>query len=77
MRVRYAEAVDDATRWVLDSGYGNVLIEINNEANVLRYEHEILQPHRVAELVERAKSHEDGGRRLLVGHVLWWRARSG
>ena len=39
-------AVDDATRWVLESGYGNVLIEINNEANIRRYEHEILQPHR-------------------------------
>ena len=66
-------AVDDATRWVLESGYGNVLIEINNEANIRRYEHEILQPHRVAELIERAKSHvipaEAGihGRRLLVG----------
>ena len=66
-------AVDDATRWVLDMGYGNVLIEINNEANIRRYEHEILQPHRVAELIERAKSHvvstENGNeeRRLLVG----------
>ncbi len=59
--------VDDATRWVLESGYGNVLIEINNEANVLRYEHEILQPHRVAELIDRAKSIELDGRRLLVG----------
>ena len=66
-------AVDDATRWVLHTGYGNVLIEINNEANIRRYEHEILQPHRVAELIERAKSHvvssENGNeeRRLLVG----------
>ena len=60
-------AVDDATRWVLDSGYGNVLIEINNEANILRYEHEIMQPHRVAELIDRAKSIEIDGRRLLVG----------
>ena len=59
--------VDDATRWVLGSGYGNVLIEINNEANVLRYEHEILQPHRVAELIEQAQSIELNGRRLLVG----------
>ena len=59
--------VDDATRWVLGSGYGNVLIEINNEANVLRYEHEILQPHRVAELIERAQSIMLNGRRLLVG----------
>ena len=60
-------AVDEATNWVLQSGYGNVLIEINNETNVPRYEHEILQPHRVAELIERAQSHELAGRRLLVG----------
>ncbi len=60
-------AVDDATRWVLDSDYRNVLIEINNEANILRYEHEIMQPHRVAELVDRAKSIEVDDRRLLVG----------
>ena len=60
-------AVDEATRWVLESGYGNVLIEINNESNVPRYEHEILQPHRVAELIERAQSIEVDGRRLLVG----------
>ena len=60
-------AVDDATRWVLESGYGNVLIEINNEANIRRYEHEVLQPHRVAELIERAKSIETDNRRLLVG----------
>ena len=60
-------AVDEATKWVLQSGYRNVLIEINNETNVPRYEHEILQPHRVAELIERAHSHELAGRRLLVG----------
>lgn len=60
-------AVDEATNWVLQSGYGNVLIEINNETNVPRYEHEILQPHRVAELIERARSHKLAGRRLLVG----------
>lgn len=60
-------AVDDATRWVLESGYGNVLIEINNEANIPRYEHEILQPHRVAELIRRAQAIKVDGRRLLVG----------
>ncbi len=60
-------AVDEATKWVLQSYYCNVLIEINNETNVPRYEHEILQPHRVAELIERAQSHELAGRRLLVG----------
>lgn len=60
-------AVDEATKWILQSGYHNVLIEINNETNVPRYEHEILQPHRVAELIERAQSHKLDGRRLLVG----------
>ena len=60
-------AVDEATKWVLESGYRNVLIEINNETNVPRYEHEILQPHRVAELIDRTQSHELDGRRLLVG----------
>ena len=60
-------AVDDATRWVLESDFGNVLIEINNEANIRRYEHEILQPNRVAELIERAQAIEVDGRRLLVG----------
>ncbi len=59
--------VEDATMWVLASGFRNVLIEINNESNVPRYEHEILQPHRVAELIERAQSIEEDGRRLLVG----------
>ncbi len=59
--------VDNATRWILESGYGNVLIEINNECNIPRYEHEILQSHRVAELIERAQSQEIDGHRLLVG----------
>ncbi len=60
-------AVDEATKWVLQSGYRNVLIEINNETDVPRYEHEILQPHRVAELIDRARWHKLDGRRLLVG----------
>ena len=41
------KGVDEATKWILDTGHGNVLIEINNETNIPRYEHEILQPHRV------------------------------
>jgi hypothetical protein len=52
---------------VLDQGYGNVLIEVNNECDVPRYEHEILQPHRIHELIERAKGITKDGRRLLVG----------
>ncbi len=60
-------AVDGVTQWVLELGFGNVLIEINNEANIRRYEHEILQPHRVAELIDRAQAIEVDERRLLVG----------
>ena len=60
-------AVDTAVHWVLNRGYGNVLIEVNNECDVPAYEHEILQPHRVHELIERAKGITREGRRLLVG----------
>jgi len=59
-------AVDNATMWVLEQGYTNVLIEINNEADVPRYEHEILCPPRIHELVDRAKRIELNGKRLLI-----------
>lgn len=58
-------AVDATVHWVLRHGWRNVLLEINNEANV-KYDHEILQPGRVHELIQRAKAMEVDGRRLLV-----------
>jgi hypothetical protein len=58
-------ALDNAVDWVFDRGYRNVLIEVNNECNV-RYDHAILQPKRVHELIRRVKEHTRGGRRLLV-----------
>ncbi len=60
-------ALDNAVQWVLDSGYRHVLIETNNECDVKRYEHPILTPPRVHELIERVKSATKDGRRLLVG----------
>jgi hypothetical protein len=70
-RVKNEESVKNAVRntcnWVLNKGYTNVLIEINNEVNVPLYEHEILQPHRVHELIELTKTQNKNGRRLLVG----------
>jgi hypothetical protein len=57
--------VDHAVDWILDRGYRNVILEINNECNV-RYTHEILQPARVHELILRAKEKNRDGRRLLV-----------
>jgi hypothetical protein len=58
-------AVDAAAAWILDQGYRNVLIEINNECNV-RYDHAVLQPARVHELIARVKGVVRGGRRLLA-----------
>ena len=59
-------ALDSAVDWVLERGYRHVLIEVNNECNV-RYDHEVLKPQRVHELIERVKTRTQGGRRLLVG----------
>jgi hypothetical protein len=59
-------AVDNATNWVLGHGYTNILIEINNEADVPKYEHKILCPARVHELIERTAAIENDGERLLV-----------
>jgi hypothetical protein len=58
-------ATDNATRWILDRGYRNVLVEINNECDIL-YDHAILQPARVPELIARVQAMTRDGRRLLV-----------
>ena len=44
---------DHALDWIIEKGYRNVLIEVNNECNV-RYDHAILKPERVHELIARA-----------------------
>jgi hypothetical protein len=59
--------VEQTCNWVLQQGYENVLIEVNNETNVRKYEHPILQPDRVHELIEQAKQTTVNGKRLLVG----------
>jgi hypothetical protein len=60
-------AVVSATNWILDGGYRNVLVEINNETNISAYDQDILRPPRVHELIELGKKVGKGGRRLLVG----------
>jgi hypothetical protein len=60
-------AVTNATNWLLDTGHRNLLVEIDNETNVKAYDHDILKPARVHELIEQAKGMTRGGRRLLVG----------
>ncbi|MGE3310211.1 MAG: hypothetical protein AB7O66_09605 [Limisphaerales bacterium] len=61
------KATDEATRWVLDGGWRNVIIEVNNETNVKAYDHAILGPERVHELIERVRTTTRDGRRLLAG----------
>jgi hypothetical protein len=65
-------AVDEATRFLLEHGRRNVLVEINNECDT-RYEHSILQPHRVHELVQRVQSASE--RHLLVSTSYGGRGR--
>lgn len=47
--------VRQATAWVLEQGYSNLLIEVNNECDVGRYDHDILRPARVHELIQLVK----------------------
>lgn len=59
-------AANNATNWIFDHGWRNVIVEVNNECNV-SYDHSILKPDRVHELIQRVKSMTRDGRRLLVG----------
>ena len=65
--VAVRRAVTNATNWLLASGRRNVLVEVNNECNIKAYDHDILKPRRVHELIEQVKGLTRDGRRLLVG----------
>lgn len=57
-------AVDETVAWLGAAGYANVLVEVNNECNI-RYDHAILKPERVHELILRVREKSVG--KLLVG----------
>ena len=58
---------DEATRWLLQGGWRNVLVEINNETNP-GYKPPILRPDRVEELIQRVRATKaSDGHTLLVG----------
>ncbi|KPJ60987.1 MAG: hypothetical protein AMS15_06205 [Planctomycetes bacterium DG_23] len=59
-------ATENATNWLLGTGHKNILVEINNECNVAHYDHAILKPPRVHELINLVKRIEKDGRRLPV-----------
>jgi hypothetical protein len=60
-------AVINATNWLHKNGWRNVLVEVNNECDVRAYDHDILKPARVHELIELVKATTNKGRRFLVG----------
>jgi len=60
-------AVENSTNWLLDRKYRNLLVEVNNETNVKAYDHEILKPARIHELINLVKGMNRQGRRLLTG----------
>jgi len=59
--------VVNAAQWLLARDHRNVLLEIANECDVNQYDHDILKPPRIHELIELAKAQSHDGRRLLVG----------
>jgi hypothetical protein len=61
------KAVRNATLWILSHGYHNVLLEIANECDIPAYDHDIIKPARIHELIEIAKKIRVGSRRLLTG----------
>jgi hypothetical protein len=59
-------AVNNMAEWLLDQNYRNILIEVNNECNI-KYDHDILKPARVHELIDLIRSREKDGYRLYAG----------
>ena len=58
-------AVEHATDWLLEKGYANVMVEIANECDHWAYEHAVLRPPRVCELIELLQRRSQG--RFPVG----------
>lgn len=59
-------ATEEATRWLLDQGYRNVLVEVANECDNRGYQQPLIQAPNIHQLIELVKSIQSGGRRLLV-----------
>jgi hypothetical protein len=59
--------VENAIDWLLEREYTNVLVEANNECDVPAYDHEILEPHRIHEVIEVIGDRERNGFSYPVG----------
>jgi hypothetical protein len=58
-------AVINTMDWLKSGNWSHVLVEIANEIDVPRYEHEIIRPERCDELIALVREHGDN--RFLVG----------
>jgi len=59
-------AVNNVIDWLHEKEYRNILIEVNNESNI-SYDHDILKPARVSELIEMIQKKERNGFRYYAG----------
>lgn len=60
------QAVKNTVNWLFDKNYRNVMIELVNECNNPKYDHEILKADRVHELIKLVQSIEKNGYRYYV-----------
>jgi len=63
-------AAENATDWVIEKGYGNVLIEIGNEVNHSSYTHPIISSQRVDELISLVQRRSVGRVNAATGRLL-------
>ncbi len=73
--VAVLKAVDNTIDWLFENNYRNILIEVANECNSKSYDHAILGPQRVLEVIDRIQKNQKNGYRFLVsvsfegGHI--------
>jgi hypothetical protein len=61
-------ATENATDWLLEQGYTNVLVEVGNEVDNRKYDHGVLKVDRCHELIRLVQARSQG--RLLVSTSL-------
>jgi hypothetical protein len=60
--------IENATDWLREQGYENVLLEVCNESHESAYDHDVLRPDRIAETVEFTRSAAAGAFEVGVSH---------
>jgi len=65
--VAIRHAARNTSEWILKRGYRNVIVDLVNESDNRRYDHDLLKAANIHELIALVKSQTHEGRRLLVG----------